>query len=680
MPAYRRTLHGMDRPSDTSAWHMQTIRYSGFYQWIQTARAGSPFDKLLCDVAGKLCSGQVPQIDFAKKADCDPSPESSFMEIRDHNGTKQRIDLHTDDAREYTFIHKVDYAIDRTFFRKTGIEGARTWLHHCLQNHSTCGSLNTCVSLPTRLVAVGSSTRNPYLYTSGSGEKGSYLALSYCWGKGESLKTTKNTLDQLKTGFVLESLPKTCQDAIVVARQLDVRYIWIDRLCIIQDDGDDWIQESASMYSVYANALLTLAALHSRGGDAGLYTYSTTHAFKNATAISEVELSSGRKGMVVARRYYNICEELPFIHGPPTTDEDPWPPAYLESRLWTLQEIALSRRVLWFARGELAWSCKEGTACECFPQPTSTNPDDLPSHIWSNLAPESQQDKKDWLPIWYRYIEEATQRLVKEETDRLPAVAGMASAMKHHIGRRYIAGHWEVDIEKSLLWMIEEEKEFRYESTAQLPPLKQYYAPSWSWASISRPLKHIVALIPDIVEGEMDCKVIGIEFWPSTSNINGPGLGIITMEAVIFAVSPPKVKRGRFEHKSEGKRLELLSGFTDEWIPDPRGNQQPTRDSDLYLAVHIRWPDDVGPNEVAVLYGLVLERVNEDEYKKWEAELQNIQAKTGLNEQETRESRAIRTKATEGNVYRRVGCLESWFRTQSWEELVEEYQRQIYII
>lgn len=183
-------------------------------------------------------------------------------------------------------------------------------------------------------------------------------------------------------------------------------------MCIIQDDEEDWVQASASMYAVYAHALLTLAALHSRSGDAGLYTYSGPHAFQTVTVISDIDLSSGRKGRVVASREYDETPDLSFIHGPPYSDADPRHSEYLESRLWTLQEIALSRRVLWFARGELAWSCKEGVACECYPHPVPPEDiDDVGAHITTNLAPDSKHDKKDWLPIWYRFIEEATQRL-----------------------------------------------------------------------------------------------------------------------------------------------------------------------------------------------------------------------------------------------------------------------------
>jgi hypothetical protein len=580
-------------------------------------------------------------------------------------------------ASEYPFIKKVDYSIDPTFFMQTEIEGARKWLHHCLENHPTCGSPSTYASLPTRLVAVGSSTRDPYLYIPGPEEKGSYLTLSYCWGEGDSLKTTKDTLGKLRTGFVLEDLPKTCQDALVVARQLGIQYIWIDRLCIIQDDGEDWVQESASMHSVYTNALLTLAALSSHGGDTGLELDQGNPRIERENAISEVELSSGRKCIVAARMPCG-SSTLGFIHT--------WGPACLESRLWTLQEVALSRRVLWFSSAELAWSCKEATACECEPQPASRYRDRLPSHVASDLGPNSQYDKKEWLLIWYKYIEEATQRLVKVKTDRLPAVAGMASAMKRHFGGRYLAGHWEIDIEKSLLWELLEEHEFRYHTTAQLPPpMDQYYAPSWSWASVSRPMDNITGVVPDIVEGDMECKVIGMEFWPSTSNVNGPGLGILTMEGMVLAVRPPKVLRDPFEHQTEGKRFQLFSGNA-EWSPDPRRDQKPMQDTDLYLIIHLRWPNDVPSNDHALLWGLVLERVNKDDFTNWKAHVQqctsqdSTQAEAGLGGRNLRGS--VDIDGMEGNVFRRVGRLCSVFRLGefSWEEMVEEYRRQIHII
>jgi hypothetical protein len=72
-----------------------------------------------------------------------------------------------------------------------------------------------------------------------------YLALSHCWGKGVTLRTTIATLNSFCNSITFESLPKTFQDAIQVTRGLSFEFLWIDSLCIIQDDPKDWDVESA---------------------------------------------------------------------------------------------------------------------------------------------------------------------------------------------------------------------------------------------------------------------------------------------------------------------------------------------------------------------------------------------------------------------------------------------------
>ncbi len=72
--------------------------------------------------------------------------------------------------------------------------------------------------------------------------------------------TTRANIEQMKTKIVFESLPKTFQDVISIARRLGIQYVWIDSLCIIQTDLLDWELESAKMSDIYANAYLTIAA------------------------------------------------------------------------------------------------------------------------------------------------------------------------------------------------------------------------------------------------------------------------------------------------------------------------------------------------------------------------------------------------------------------------------------
>ena len=108
-------------------------------------------------------------------------------------------------------------------------------------------------SLPPRLVE----TRGLY-------DKGKYIALSHCWGLDRHIVTNEANFKSHKRGIPYESLPKTFQDAVVMARRLAASYLWIDFLCIIQDDVQDWKDEAMKMADVYRNAYCTLAATGSR--------------------------------------------------------------------------------------------------------------------------------------------------------------------------------------------------------------------------------------------------------------------------------------------------------------------------------------------------------------------------------------------------------------------------------
>ena len=67
------------------------------------------------------------------------------------------------------------------------------------------------------------------------------------------------------------ALSKTIQDAVIVARRLNIRYLWIDSLCIVKDDADDWERQSAKIASIYGNAYITISASGATDGDAGIF-------------------------------------------------------------------------------------------------------------------------------------------------------------------------------------------------------------------------------------------------------------------------------------------------------------------------------------------------------------------------------------------------------------------------
>jgi hypothetical protein len=91
-------------------------------------------------------------------------------------------------------------------------------------------------------------------------EAGVYVALSYCWGGNQLVKTTRANIPSKRRGIALEDLPRTLQDAVQVCMQLKIRYLWIDALCIIQDDKNDVAREISQMGLIYNRAALVIAA------------------------------------------------------------------------------------------------------------------------------------------------------------------------------------------------------------------------------------------------------------------------------------------------------------------------------------------------------------------------------------------------------------------------------------
>jgi hypothetical protein len=151
---------------------------------------------------------------------------------------------------------------------------AKTWINHCSKDHHKCKSVQGSTSQhPTRLVHVGSRS-SPTLrlsVTTESAVHGPYTTLSHCWGYSVPFRLLRNTLEVMKTLIAAETLPKTFQDAIIVTRALDIEYIWIDSLCIIQDDVQDWRYESSRMCDEYYNSYCNIAATHSRDTTGGLF-------------------------------------------------------------------------------------------------------------------------------------------------------------------------------------------------------------------------------------------------------------------------------------------------------------------------------------------------------------------------------------------------------------------------
>lgn len=128
--------------------------------------------------------------------------------------------------------------------------------------------------LPTRLLDVGDSDHPIRLWESASSAKGEYACLSHCWGSHQLLRTLIGNLEAFKhDGIPWDQLPKTFQEAITFTRSLGLQYLWIDSLCIVQDDISDWNKEAANMAAIYQNSFITLAATDAANSREGLFHY-----------------------------------------------------------------------------------------------------------------------------------------------------------------------------------------------------------------------------------------------------------------------------------------------------------------------------------------------------------------------------------------------------------------------
>lgn len=91
-----------------------------------------------------------------------------------------------------------------------------------------------------------------------------YVALSYPWGSPDQAarqsKTTRENIHDRAISINLQAVSQVIQDAAIVCKLLGVRYLWVDALCIIQGDLQDWEKESTTMGNIFRNAYLTIGA------------------------------------------------------------------------------------------------------------------------------------------------------------------------------------------------------------------------------------------------------------------------------------------------------------------------------------------------------------------------------------------------------------------------------------
>ncbi|KAI3322198.1 HET-domain-containing protein [Xylariaceae sp. AK1471] len=189
-----------------------------------------------------------------------------------------------------------------------------------------------------------------------------YVALSYVWGGPQRLKLERRNNNELaKPGaLATETLPQTIADSILLTEILGFQHLWIDALCIVQDDDMDKKIQIEGMSQIYGFAFLTIVAASAssvEGGLPGLRSGSRSFKQQELMVIpptkkdAGVDVNPGLSLMTTLHPLLNPSEHY--------LERTPW-----NSRGWTMQERAMSRRALVFLEEQVYWICREATFCE----------------------------------------------------------------------------------------------------------------------------------------------------------------------------------------------------------------------------------------------------------------------------------------------------------------------------
>ncbi|OAX84782.1 hypothetical protein ACJ72_00835 [Emergomyces africanus] len=334
-----------------------------------------------------------------------------------------------------------------------------------------------------------------------------FVALSYVWGAKPSslLAATRTTIDGMKKdgGLPTSAMPKTIEDAITVCLQMGQRYLWVDRLCIIQDDGGDKKNQIEAMDNIFSSAQIVLIAAYGDNMDFGIPGVSRLRR-------KIVQHSEDMFGL----RITNIVREI---------EDDPL--TLWVTRGWTYQEAVLSRRRLYFTNTRVFFEC-ERSMCHEDQFNGERSRDEL---ISSRLT---ISDDESPFRSFARHLRHYTSRKLTYRSDAYEALYGISKSIYSNKNSgtdtmMMINGLPRVDFDRALLWYANIGKNpiMRLETT------QGTILPTWSWSSI-------MGLAEDQVHYQATSFYGTLAPWYS---INGPspfpsGPGATTIEA--FNVLP----------------------------------------------------------------------------------------------------------------------------------------------
>ncbi|KAH6206546.1 hypothetical protein HBI15_165820 [Parastagonospora nodorum] len=368
------------------------------------------------------------------------------------------------------------------------LDFVRDCLIECLDTHRSCRiPVSQQAYMPTRVLDVGLiddghlsvDNRAPVYLVDAIEIIGDrrYVCLSHRWNtSGKNIITETATQEQHKSGIGFQRLDLAYQDTVHILRRLGIRYLWIDSVCIIQDNMHEWETESKTMAKVYSSALFTLAR------------HCDTTTSLACARYPEIVVNETISPPVYARVKSKHISEFGPYHGIDDYSQ-------ILSRGWVYQERLLSPRVIHFMDHEISWECQVVSDCQCKHGEPRADLGYYTPKIWhaKALAPGvlgSTAHKHAIEKRWRGIVQEYSGLELTKQTDRLPAIRGCAEQIhaqlkdSAHIETdfdgSYSFGLWKHCLVSDMAWEICCEPGAAVERLPQLFPI-----PTWSWVSIN---------------------------------------------------------------------------------------------------------------------------------------------------------------------------------------------------
>lgn len=410
---------------------------------------------------------------------------------------------------------------------------------NCTSDHERC-KYPPNAPTPSRAIDLRASDLFPDVrLVDYANSKGAYAALSYCWGGPQQQMLLQQKLISYYERMKESELPQIVRDTISMARSLDIRYLWVDAYCIVQDDHQDKAQEIGRMHSIFENSSLTIVA-------AGASTVSDKLVTLNAKdEIRKLHLMlwNGQIGTISLRPYFRnyYPRDVP-----------------VNKRAWTLQECLLSRRSLWFGNGRstFEWHCNtlEHDEVGFFTQSRSYD------YFDCGLLSRARKTHRiysngPYIPVhrlcdkWATIIQQYSLRSLSDPSDKLSALAGIAAVFHKMWSGVYYAGIWRQFIFQQLLWQGNPDPS--EPGTFLRRPIK-YRAPSWSWASVDGRLS--IPAFPYIATHDIEfvsCETVLVH----EQNPFGPVLrGVLRLRGLLKEASLHRASRNIFADSESSKK------------------------------------------------------------------------------------------------------------------------------